>query len=302
MAGFRDAIRLVTPFEIRRKLLNTRFALRKQTSFLRVLPDFMIIGTMRGGTSSLFKYLGSHPLVIPSLRKETWYFSNQKCYKRGVDWYRTHFPTRQFKRCLELIKGHNPLTFEASANYLDHPDAAIRAAGILPNVKLIVMLRNPVDRLYSHYMYNYQRGVEKRSLDEIVNEGIRFIDQNNGRLERSDHGRAIEKAFMYIYIGLYAEHLQNWLTYFPKENLLILSSEDFFKQTADIYQRIVTFLHLPSWRPKQFRNYSHWGRKRTDNKSAPSMESSMRQDLLRWYAPHNERLFQMIGQDFQWND
>src|SRR5687768_13237463 len=109
-------------------------AWRVETAHLRRLPDFLIIGAQRGGTTSLYRYLTEHPEIDPAVRKEIHFFSRH--HEQGLDWYRAHFPRRD----------ESSLVGEASPNYLVHPDVPARVAAALPRVKLIALLRNPVDR------------------------------------------------------------------------------------------------------------------------------------------------------------
>src|SRR5690606_6491994 len=139
-----------------------------------VLPDFLVIGAMRAGTSSLYKYMGSHPAVIPSLRKEIKYFSSEYNQK-NESWYRCHFPTGLDIRLLTSMRGTRIQTFEASPDYLLHPRAAARAAKLVPEAKIIVMLRNPVDRAFSHYQHMFRLGLETLPFEEaIVQEPVRL--------------------------------------------------------------------------------------------------------------------------------
>jgi sulfotransferase family protein len=297
-----DLGKLATPAGVRKQVLNVRFALRKHTSEFRVLPDFLILGTMRGGTSSLFKYLSAHPCVIGSLRKETWFFSNPKNFNLGEAWYRTHFPSQAYKNILGYVQHHKVLSFEASANYLYNPFAPERVGKMLPQARLIVMLRNPIDRLYSHYVYNVRKGAENRPLENILEESLPYSRLGAWDFrETLPFGRAIHHGFMYYYIGLYATHLQEWLKYFSLDNFLILKSEDFFSSTAETYQKILSFLELPSWKPRQFRNYSYWGNRwKVNKKPDPRMPEAVREKLKSLYLPENERLYKMLGRDFGW--
>ena len=107
---------------------------------LRMLPDFVIIGAQKSGTSSLYDFVVQHPAILPAAKKELHYFSLG--YKKGEYWYRLRFPIRASQK---LLSG------EASPIYLFYPMVPGRMKKLLPDVKLIVILRNPVDRAYSHY-------------------------------------------------------------------------------------------------------------------------------------------------------
>jgi hypothetical protein len=105
--------------QTRRRLNRLRLALRAPTAAMRMLPDFIVIGAQRGGTSSLFKYLSFHPEIVPSIRKEVEYFSRYRG-EHGFSWYRSHFPLNT-TRTRAHAAGRQLLTFEATPTYLDHP-------------------------------------------------------------------------------------------------------------------------------------------------------------------------------------
>src|SRR5437764_5111475 len=128
------------------------------TSSLRLLPDFLIIGTQRGGTTSLYHYLKTHPCVQLANTKDTHFFD--KKFNKGLSWYRGHFPTRLGKYYTQRVRQQPFVTGEASPSYLFHPHAPGRVAQLLPSARLIVLLRNPVDRAYSQYFHAVKLGHE----------------------------------------------------------------------------------------------------------------------------------------------
>ncbi len=123
---------------------------RRLTSGSRRLPDFIILGAQRAGTSSLYYYLSQHPQILPAVRKELHFFDDH--YRRGLGWYRSQFPTRGAR---------GTITGEATPYYLSHPHAPARIQRLLPQARLIVLLRNPVERAISHYFFevSHQREV-----------------------------------------------------------------------------------------------------------------------------------------------
>src|SRR5207248_4207503 len=136
------------PRSVRRSLAAFRVLLRRPTARLRATPDFLVVGAQRSGTTSLFRYLAAHPAVGAPVRKEIQYFTLH--YQRGDGWYRTHFP----------MTGRQRVTFEATPYYLFHPAAPQRAASSVPHAKVIVLLRDPVSRTFSHWQHNASRGLE----------------------------------------------------------------------------------------------------------------------------------------------
>src|SRR5437879_9845243 len=131
---------------------------RGTTNWIRLLPDFIIIGTQRGGTTSLYSYLASHPSVGPASTKEVHFFDNK--YTKGLAWYRAHFPSAIEKYYAEHIQKRKFITGESSPYYLFHPHVPKRVAKDVPHAKFIVLLRNPVDRAYSQYNHAVDGGRE----------------------------------------------------------------------------------------------------------------------------------------------
>ena len=142
-------------------------AFRVSTNPLRMMPDFIIIGTQKGGTTSLYRYLIEHPCVAPIYIKEPHFFDIY--FYKGLQWYRAHFPTAVEKYYARHIQKHDLITGEASPYYLFHPQAARRVAKTLPKARLIVLLRNPIDRAYSQYQHQTrQDGVEPLTFEEAL--------------------------------------------------------------------------------------------------------------------------------------
>src|SRR5579863_9235330 len=137
---------------------------RASTSPLRMAPDFMIIGALRGGTTSLYSYMTAHPGIGPAYMKEVHFFDVH--YKKGFPWYQAQFPSLPQKYYRERVQKQRFITGEASPYYLFHPHAPKRIAKILPQVKLVVLLRNPVTRAYSHYSHEVAGGHESLSFEE----------------------------------------------------------------------------------------------------------------------------------------
>ena len=147
---------------------------------MRGLPDFVIIGAMKSGTTSLYDFVVRHPAITPASRKEVQYFSFW--HDLGKLWYRSNFPTDLSRRRFYKKTGQNLLSGEASPDYLFHPEVPGRMKELLPDVKLIVILRNPVDRAYSHYHHRLSRKMLTQSFEKIL--GLEAHDQTE---ETEDH-------------------------------------------------------------------------------------------------------------------
>ena len=147
---------------------QNKFRLRLITTHLvgGRLPDFVIIGAMKSGTTSLYNFVIKHPTIAPAFAKELHYFSIW--YKFGELWYRSNFPTNLSRHYFYKKTNQKLLSGEASPTYLFYPTVPSRMKEILPDVKLIVILRNPVDRAYSHYHHMLRRNNESLSFEKAI--------------------------------------------------------------------------------------------------------------------------------------
>lgn len=274
------------------KSINTRMSrFRVVTGPLRVLPDFVIIGAQKCGTSSLYRYLADHPSVAPAVGKEVHYFDWH--FARGQWWYRGHFPTYLHRALHRARTGAQLITGEASPYYIVHPHAPRRLKTLIPRVKLIALLRDPVERTLSAYHHQARRGKESLSFVEAIDREPERLASEIERLARdATYNSFAHRRFSYLTRGRYAEQLEAWLREFPREQILILRSEEFFDQPAAVFARVVGFLGLRPWQPARFPRFN--AADYTD------MEPAVRQRLLQYFAPYNERLYRLLGEDFGW--
>jgi hypothetical protein len=278
-----------------RILRSGRNAVRKSygtlTAARRVLPDFVIIGTQRGGTTSLFKYLMQHPQVIGIPGKEIHFFDYQ--FYKGVRWYKSSFPSKAKTDRQEKALRKRVITGEASPYYLFHPHAPRRMAEIIPDVKLIVLLRNPVDRALSHYHHEISIKKETLSFEEAID---REEERLNGEVEKmltDDSYRSFNhQHFSYLSRGIYVDQLIAYERYFDQDQMLILRSEDFFSDTQTTYDRVTDFLGLERslLRNVQPSNVGTYVRGR----------AALEIRLQEYFQRHNQRLYEYLGIDFGW--
>lgn len=255
------------------------------TSPLRVLPDFIIIGTMKGGTTSMFQYLAQHPQVHPPFRKEIKFFDIH--YPKGLGWYRSHFP-------LWFKTKEGALTGEATPYYLFHPLAAARMARVLPAVKLIIMLRNPVDRTYSHYNHMRRVGREPLTFDKaIAAEPERLAGEAEKIISDPNYSTFMHGHYSYLARSRYVEQLPPWLNAFPHEQILILPSEEQTASPAAAFQKVLDFLSLETWRPENFDIFKrgNYGK----------MPAATRKKLVTYFRPYNQQLYDLLGMKFDWD-
>ncbi|MDH3462175.1 MAG: sulfotransferase domain-containing protein [Acidimicrobiia bacterium] len=293
----KDSLKLIIPLRARRWLVQTRLAARQWTAGSRLVPDFVIIGCQRGGTSSLYRYLGSHPEIGPSLRKETEYFTVN--YPMGERWYRAHFPLALRRRWAKLL-GRKLLVFEATPDYLVDPRAPERCHRLLPDAKIVMLLREPAERALSHFHHNIRLGLESETFQfALENEADRIAD-DLVKLGDPSHQRERFNAFRrYTYVerGRYADQLERWLDHYPSEQVLVLESESFFGDPAAVLEQIEDFVGAKRWLPAEFRNYSYLERGVTGHSKVPP-------DLLQFlddrFLDSNQRLREMLDVELEW--
>jgi hypothetical protein len=290
-----DQIKSVAPIEMRRRLVRFRLRTRVRTAAHRVLPDVLVIGGQRCGTSSLYKYLGRHPNIVPSLRKEVDYLTFE--YWRGEDWYRGHFPLTT-RRALAARAGRAFVTFEATPDYLFDPRAPVRAKELLPEAKLIALLRNPAERAVSQYHHNRRLEHEPLDLLEALQAEGERLDGEMERLEADPRYRALPlRRYAYVGRGLYAEQLARWLEVYPREQLLVVRFDALIQQPVETLARIQEFIGVPGWQPPEFRNHSYTA-SGTSSYAPPSDE--VYEFLARRFSEPNERLVEMLGEEYRW--
>lgn len=262
LAGLRqrglDAAKKIVPLDARVRIVRTRLSARVPTARWRGLPDVLIIGGMRCGTSSLYKYLGYHPGVAPSLRKEVEYFT--KYHDRGTDWYRAHFPLDARRQLHRRLRGRPLVAFEASPDYLLHPRAAERAAAVVPDARLIVMVRDPVERAFSHWQHMVRHGLEDLSFeDAVAAEEERLTPELTRMADDPGYVSDVLHRHSYLTRSRYAEQLERWRRWFPDDRFLVVSSDGMYADVAGTYGRILDFIDVPRWEPTTFENYSYLG-------------------------------------------
>jgi hypothetical protein len=266
------------------------------TAPLRLLPDFLIIGTQRGGTTSLYHYLQAHLAIKATTTKEIHFFDRK--YHKGLTWYRGHFPPVWEKVYAQQVQRRAFVTGEASPAYLFHPHVYERVAQVLPHVKLIVLLRNPVDRAYSQYYHSIELGYETRPFEEAIREEQERTAQERGKILKDEHYQSdAYKHHSYLTRGIYVDQLQAWMSLFPSEQFLILKSEEFYVDPAAVLKKVYVFLDLPvaelQLSKKEY--------KQLNNTSYSRMDEALRSSLLEYFRPHNARLYEYLGVDFGWD-
>jgi hypothetical protein len=263
---------------------------RRITAPLRPLPDFLIIGSHKAGTRSLYHNLCSHPGILPCLGKEPDFFTFQ--WGRGVLWYRSLFPMRRFHSGNASRLADRTVTGEGSTSYLFAPHCPKNVRDVIPHVRIIVMLRNPVDRCYSHYHHNVRRSREPLPFEDALEEEERRTSESIKRMI-DDPAYLEADCFHYAYLkrSIYVDQLARWLSAFPSDQLLVLKSEGVFSDPQKAFDRVFTFLGV---RPIDIPEARIHG----DVNQAAPMRQETRQRLTAFFEPHNMRLNELLGEQF----
>lgn len=251
------------------------------------VPDFLVIGAQRSGTSFFYRALSAHPSVVRAARKELHYFDNR--FTQGPAWYRA-----QLHADRACATGTRRLCGEATPYYLFHPLAPQRVAQVNPATRLIVLLREPGARAWSHYHYAVRLGLEQLSFTAaIAAEPERLAGEVERMLEEPSHRSLAHQHHSYLSRGRYVEQLRRWLEYFDPSQMLVLASETLFRRPREVVGAAVRFLGLPSTRQRVPR----WRAGQN-----PTMPDQVRVLLDDYYRPHNREFCRLLEDVPVWRE
>lgn len=268
------------------------------------LPSYLVIGAQRSGTTTLSRWLGEHPQVFMAARKELHFFDVH--YENGLDWYRSFF---------SAATNENHVG-EATPSYLYHPLSMRRIADVLSDTRLLVSLRNPVDRAYSHYWHNRARGHEPLDFAEAVEVESRRIGEDPRSKLR----------FSYLDRGHYIDQLEEVVRHFPRSSLHVEIVEETQPDPRPALQRIYEFLAVdPKFIPvsagarlnaysavrskkigKAAKSLPKWLSKPIKRANAmsdqyPPLDDELRAHLETIYKESNQRLASFLGRTEIWH-
>jgi phosphoglycolate phosphatase-like HAD superfamily hydrolase len=260
----------------------------------RMLPGFLIVGAERCGTTSLFHVLRQHPAIFSSTlpRKEVHYF-DQRYQRFGLGWYQCHFPLAARARLIARRVGLEPVAFEATANYMFHPLAPSRIHHDLPGVKLIVLVRDPVERAYSAHANHIGHGLETEPFERALELEDERLAGEAERLAADPGYRSYNhRHYSYRVRGHYADQLEHLERIFGRDQIHVIDSGDFFAAPGPAYDQVLGFLGLarrgdPAFTPQNARPRS-------------PMPDSVRAALEEHYRPHDERLARWLDRPPSW--
>lgn len=277
--------------KLRRPLLRATEAAAEVTAPLRMSPDFLIVGAQRCGTTSMFKTLAQHPgFARPFLRKGIHYFD--VAYDRGPRWYRGHFPISATSR-LRRRGGPGPITGESSPYYSFHPTAADRIAADLPGIKLIMLLRDPVERAYSAHSHELARGYETEPFERAVElEAERIAGERERMIADPSYDSFDLQHHAYVSRGRYIEQLRRLEAAVGRDRLLVLDSDEFFQTPEPVFERVLEFLGLPAADGIVFER--HNARRRSP------MDEELRERLRAGYEESDAELAEWWGRTPSW--
>jgi Sulfotransferase domain len=258
----------------------------------RMRPGLLICGAQRCGTTSMYRTLSQHPAVLkPVLHKGVHYFDVG--YDRGPRWYAAHFPLRISAARAERRTGLPTLTFESSPYYLFHPLAAERIARDLPGVRILVLLRDPVERAYSAHAHELARGFETEPFEAALElEDSRVEGEAEKLVADPGYHSFSHRHHAYVRRGRYVEQLERLERLVGRDRLHVVDSEEFFTRPEPVWAGVLDFLGLQC--PELPRFDRHNTRPR-----AP-MSESVRRRLAESFLSHDERLAAWWGRDLSW--
>lgn len=268
------------------------------------LPDFIIIGAERSGTTTLSRFLRAHPGVFMAQEKEVHFFDTDEKFELGVDWYKSRFDAAR----------PGQIAGEATPAYMAVPRAVERMATVVPDARLIALLRHPAERAYSMYWFARAWGAEQRKPDDALGAAMR--DPSSERAS--------------AYIGSYVDQLDYVQRFYPPSSLMTLLFDDFVMDPSAAARKVCEFIGAdPGLAPDDIGSFRNEPRRilvpriheigerikarhfrigdrilRINSRKVdyPPLSGALRSDLLEYFRPHNDALSRLLQRDLShWN-
>lgn len=259
------------------------------TARWRMLPDFVVIGAQRAGTTTLFRVLNDHPEVArPTISKGIGYFDVH--YARGPVWYRAHFPLRFIA---DLSRSGRAKTFESSGYYSFHPLAAERIARDLPGVRVVMMVRDPAERAYSAFKHESSRGFEQASFSEAL---ALEPDRLAGEVEKIATDPSYQsyehRHHAYVSRSQYAPQVQRFIDHVGEDRVYLVDADRFFAEPETELAALFAFLGLSPWQPDKVEQWNA--------RPSKPMDPELRAELMSAFAESDDRLAALMGRTPTW--
>lgn len=284
------SLRASAPLRVKQWGRRLQPAIGARTASLRLAPSFLIVGAQRCGTTSMYRALMAHPQVLPPVfHKGIAYFDVH--YDQGMAWYVGHFPLQV------RAKARHPRaqTFESSGYYAFHPHAAARIAHDLPSVRLVLMVRDPVERAFSAHKHELERGFETEPFERALElEDARVEPELARMLADPGYQSFAHRHQAYRRRGHYAEQLTRLHAAVGAPRVHVVQSEEFFADPEPVYAELLVFLGLEAFTPPRFDRYNA-------RPSSP-MSPATRADLRAHFAPHDAALARLLGRPLAWQE
>jgi hypothetical protein len=268
-------------------------AFGRPTAGLRMLPDFIVAGASRCGTTSLHRALLTHPGIVPPVAtKGVHYFDVE--YPRGLAWYQGHFPIRALAASRTSSVPGAPLCFESSGYYMHHPMAPSRIAQAVPDVKIVVMLRDPVERAYSAYKHEFARGFEPEANFEtaLAREPERLAGEVDRLRADPAYVSHAHRHQSYTDRGQYVDQVSRLFETFGRDRVHVLDSEDFFATPEPVYEQLLEFLGLPVVHPPAYEQHNA--------RKGSSMRPETASRLATHFEPYDTALAELLHRTPAW--
>ncbi len=254
------------------------------TAAQRKLPDFLVIGGKRCGTTTLFEFLRQHQMIAEPVIDHMGFFDDN--YSIGINYYKSFFPIKTEETAKKL-------DYDVTTSYLTSPFVAERVAKEIPNVKIIVLLRNPTSRAWSDYNASQKKDASEEEFQTYIDDELQELEASDFEEKVSKNDYNMSEPFSnFIKKGLYAVYLKKWLKLFPRKNFLFISTESFSNDENKVFKQIFDFLGLSNFEIHKLQRMS----KGNYEKLNPKIKNKL--DLF--FAPHNDELFKLINEKYDW--
>lgn len=259
-------------------------------------PELLVVGAKRGGTTSLWRYLDEHPAVLPTFPraqkiKGTYFFDEN--WDRGERWYLSHFPTDQRRRLVERRLGCRPITFEASPYYLFHPLAPARAREVAPDALVVALLRDPVERAFSHWKERCNHTEDLSFEDALAAEEERTRGEEERLIRGEIQVSHAHRHQTYVAQGCYAPMLERWFEAFGRDRVVVRASEEFYADPQAFCDELTDRLGLPRHRLSTTEPFNA--------EPSPGMDPRLRAQLSERLAPHIRAVEELLDREMPWH-